>query len=1215
MPIFTAIAKVATAVFSALGLGAVVITASQVFGVAASLALTIGSSILRSSSQRQQTGLRAAAAPDPGATLTMESSGNAPREMVLGPTGTGGTLQFECASGSSNEVLWRVIRLADHPTEGLAGLWIDREFFAWPTGQTGNIETFAPSKFTVGGVEHLHITLYKGGAGQAAHAPLVTASGGEWTNKCVMTSITYVVVRYVFNRNVWRGSSAPELVWKPGRALLYDIRRDSTAGGSGPQRFGQMSTYEPSNNAAVVLYNFLRGYNFGPDGLPMHGMNIAAARIDTDRAIAAMNACDELVPLRLGGTEPRYRVCGVLRSDTTNDSRIERLCAAMSGDLIDHSGVFTILPGVAQVSAMTLTDDNRARGKDLQRTEKQSPANLYNVVNGDWRDPNAIYTPQPIGARFSTADIAADGGIERSITLPLDLVASRSQGQRCLEIFRREQRYQEEFAVPFSRRALRLQAGDWFRWDSDQYGSSKLFSVKTHGIGPDFDCILNIREIGAAAYDWNPAVDEQLDNEAVDLPPGAPALTVVSGLAVAEALVTGDGGTQTPAIRVTWTPITDPTVTNIHVRYKRLEDAVWQNYLTSREQAAAGAATIVAGIIGGGVYEATAEPLTDPPRVTVRSAPATAPAVTQPVVVNRAQTSTITEQVLPGVITPDSLIADFRLRLEDPSLRTLLLQTAISLQSRIEEVSRGFNIVTGKIRSDVLLGLNPLSADITKLDQEIAEVNRQIASVSTALSAQTAGVAAALDQEIAARTNAVQAETVDRTAAVAQLADDITAIETSIALLVDENGTSATDTTRLAVQQANANTMALRAALAEAVRDGDLDRDERRRFGIVSAQVTEAREANTRQDEALAKFTLDLIAETNARTTQLAAVNTTLQALTTATSAQADQITSLTSRIGSAESVNTGQASAISGLGVRVSDAEGAIVSQAQSLTNVSARADQATAEGLMSMVAVATAAGASASFRIRLRTALNGTWRETGQRMDIMPDGSTRIEFDAGKIINRTEQLQIASPSVNSGTPIDLFSVENINGTNRFVFDRTLQISTSNIRSQFIGDMNFGFPATGNGTAQLIPNGGGATGLLNIHTFNVPAGNNTDFRLQTLIDQQSLLSYRTNVNVGDTNILNGKIPSIYIEVPAPGGTAQRIDFPMFSYVPSWPNIGGDGSPRAGGVRRALNNIPVFIPASGSARTVQIKWGWVIDIDRSNIVFDCRWFVSGSLFS
>jgi hypothetical protein len=41
----------------------------------------------------------------------------------------------------------------------------------------------------------------------------------------------------------------------------------------------------------------------------------------------------------------------------------------------------------------------------------------------------------------------------------------------------------------------------------------------------------------------------------------------------------------------------------------------------------------------------------------------------------------------------------------------------------------------------------------------------------------------------------------------------------------------------------------------------------------------------------------------------------------------------------------------------------------------------------------------------------------------------------------------------------------------------------------------------------------------------------------------------------------------------------------------------------------------VFIPASGSARTVQIKWGWVIDIDRSNIVFDCRWFVSGSLFS
>jgi hypothetical protein len=1238
--IFTAIASAATGALAALG-SAVVITGGQVLAFTSTVALTIGASALNRAPPPRLD--RSYGTTEKGMEMTMRAGANVPRDFVFGQTGVPGSLHYECASGSNNEFLWRVIVLADHPCEGLAGLWVDDEYVAWQPSAAGDVETFVVASKTSGGVEHLRITLYKGRPGQTANQDLIAAANGEWTAADILDGVTYAITRTRFSRSVWR-DGVPNLFWDLKGALLYDLRQDSSVGGSGNQRWGQPSTYGFNANNCVVLYNYLRGHHFGADGLPMHGMGWEAERLPVDRWIAAINACDQAVPLRLGGSEPRYRAHGIIPGDMIHDDAVDLLCQSMAGDLVNHSGLFIPVPGVARVPVMTVTDDRLVRGAEINRTEKQSPANLTNQVTGAWLDPKSRYQSVEIGMRSSSADIAADGGMPRTAKLRLRFCASSSQAQRCAEIKRRRARRQDEVSAPFSRRLRRAKCMDWISWQSDRFGTNKFFEISSVAPTERLERILNLREIDPEVYDWDPTVDEQIDAEAVDLPSGAAPLVSVSNPGVAAAEIPSPDGTRTPAIRVTWTPITDPTVTGAIIRYKTEESAVWQSYTASRDQLLAGSATIEAGVVGGARHVATVELITDPPRRMVRVDAGSTVDVTQPVVVNRAQTSTITEQVLPGVITPDSLIADFRLRLEDPSLRTLLLQTAISLQSRIEEVSRGFNIVTGKIRSDVLLGLNPLSADITKLDQEIAEVERQIASVSTALSAQTAGVAAALDQEIAARTTAVQAEAVDRTAAVAQLADDITAIETSIALLVDESGTSATDTTRLAVQQANANTMALRAALAEAVRDGDLDRDERRRFGIVSAQVTETREANTRQDEALAKFTLDLIAETNARTTQLAAVNTTLSALTNADQALAQRATLLEAEIQGARQGQADVAARLTQLDVARAQGDTALAGRAaaleatvnngstgvnavnarltteeqaranadtalaSTLTNVSARADQATAEGLMSMVAVATASGASASFRIRLRTALNGTWRETGQRMDIMPDGSTRIEFDAGKIINRTEQLQIASPNVNSGAPIDVFTVKSIDGVNRFVFNEGLQISVANLREELIGDMNFGFNNT------LLPPGGGATGLLNVQSFNVPAGNNTAFRLTTHIDQVSLLSSRLSINVGDTNILNGKVPSIYIEVPAQGGTTRRIDFAMFGYVPSWPNIGADGSPRAGGIRRAQNNIPVFIPASNTPRTCQIKWGWIIDVDRSNLRFDCNWLISASLF-
>src|SRR6185312_6257640 len=105
--------------------------------------------------------------------------------------------------------------------------------------------------------------------------------------------VPYLITTALWSETLW--TSFPTVLGEFQGIKLYDPRLDSTAGGSGPQRWDDQSTWAFSDNNAVMIYNIWRGIRY--EGKHVWGGKKTAAEMPYAVWAAAMDACDELVPL------------------------------------------------------------------------------------------------------------------------------------------------------------------------------------------------------------------------------------------------------------------------------------------------------------------------------------------------------------------------------------------------------------------------------------------------------------------------------------------------------------------------------------------------------------------------------------------------------------------------------------------------------------------------------------------------------------------------------------------------------------------------------------------------------------------------------------------------------------------------------------------------------------------------------------------------------
>ena len=78
-----------------------------------------------------------------------------------------------------------------------------------------------------------------------------------WSADMIGRGLCYAIVTFRHNPEVWQGF--PRLRFEMGGIPLYDIRKDSTAGGSGTHRWATPSTWAQTTNPMVMIYNIMRG--------------------------------------------------------------------------------------------------------------------------------------------------------------------------------------------------------------------------------------------------------------------------------------------------------------------------------------------------------------------------------------------------------------------------------------------------------------------------------------------------------------------------------------------------------------------------------------------------------------------------------------------------------------------------------------------------------------------------------------------------------------------------------------------------------------------------------------------------------------------------------------------------------------------------------------------------------------------------------------------
>jgi hypothetical protein len=709
-----------------------------------------------------------------GAHLRLAADAQMPRVVIMGEAAVAGSLVYHHVYDQTRK-LELVLALADHECEALTGIWVAGKPVTWDSG-TGLVTEYPG----------MRIRFFSGAWTQSADADLVANSGGRWTTSDRGRGICYVYVHMIYNAELYKGRQ-PEMLFKVRGAKLYDWRKDATAGGAGSHRWGTPSTYEWSDNPAVAWYNYRRG--FFVNGVQVAGMTTAPDALPLDAATAAANACDEIVSLKAGGSEKRYRISAAIVTGQKHREIVRDIVAACGGEEIDTGGALMLAPGIAQAPVMALSDDDMMADADVEWSGAHGRRDIVNAVFGSFRDPVQRYEAVSLPPRQSSADETADGGRYEQ-RYDLDMVASGTQGQRILEILRRRARREGTAKGTFRAKACVLEPGDWITFSSARFGfDAKPFEVVSASIARDLSTELVLRETDVDVYDWTPASDE-LDSLSVpDLPAGGGGLTSLSGLAVETIEVAAGAGSATrPGLRLTWTAVTDPSVVEIEIETRKQGDAAFSG---SRKafNPSVGQHAWVDGILGDTDYEVRARPVTVPARAVSWSAwiaPATA---TEPQVVD---VGTLVAE--PGTITPEMLDAQtrFELRLATAlaAVQGSAAEDAADALAWAEAVADRdlAGLLTGRetqasVRQEVLTRQTEALSLATRIDTVAAALGTAQARIETETTARVTG-----DSALASEITTVATSLNGNIAAVVALAESVDGLEARWGVAINING-------------------------------------------------------------------------------------------------------------------------------------------------------------------------------------------------------------------------------------------------------------------------------------------------------------------------------------------------------------------------------------------------------------------------------------------
>ena len=360
--------------------------------------------------------------------------------------------------------------------------------------------------------------LYGGPTGSMAHLsahlgtdsqtvdPLLSAEWPtEWTADHRLRGTAYVVGRFrssqagKYNDRYPNGEPTYKALIRASR--VYDPRKDSTvAGGSGTHRQADKSTWEWSDNVALCVRDYLTHAD---------GYNRPIGKIDLPSFMAFADLCDELVPLKAGGTEKRYRIATTVYLTEARKDVLARLLEAGNATLYPtRDGKVAIRGGEWNAPTVTLDAD---QGHILDATFSQGVDALsrYNEIALQFTSPDHDYTEVEAEPWQDAAAIAETGIIE---TRPLDLlqVPSHGQARRLAKIRMKRDNpvWMGEVRTNFVGLDCIGERVVTIKWPELQIDGPFYIESDIEFLEDGTGMRFSVRSADSTAYDWDPATEE-----------------------------------------------------------------------------------------------------------------------------------------------------------------------------------------------------------------------------------------------------------------------------------------------------------------------------------------------------------------------------------------------------------------------------------------------------------------------------------------------------------------------------------------------------------------------------------------------------------------------------------------------------------------------------------------------------------------------------------
>lgn len=534
-----------------------------------------------------------------------QTGGTDPQSFLLGRYATGGQLvappmTHGKVGKTPNAYLTYVIAVSDVPGVTLSRLFIDGEVAVIGGVAHPDYGTPVELKGTAG---RAWVKWYDGT--QTVADPMLIAKYGAhperpWSADMVGTGTAYAILTFRFDRQLYK--NFPAVRFEVDGIALYDPRKDPSLGGSGTHDWSDPSTWEQTDNPAVMIYNILRG-------IPIPGGDVWGSGWDegdlrTDEWFAAMNVCDEPVALAAGGTEPRFRAGMEITVDQEPADAIEELLKTCTGRMADVGGVMKIVVGPPGAPVKVLTDDDIVITDEQNASLFPSLAQTHNGVHATFPDPASLWENRDAPPRYdATAEI--EDGRRLIATVSLPACPYGDQVQRLMQSWineeRRFRRHQHVLPPDYTI----LEPLDTFAWTSTRNGySGKTFEVDE--IAHDPVSLLqagSYREVDPADYDWDTSLEipwvAPTPGTSLTPPQGVPGFTA-SGIALDDT----NGDPRRPAIILSWdgADLDDVSALEYELRLQGGAQVVSGATLS----VASGSLVISAGIIPDTAYEVRA---------------------------------------------------------------------------------------------------------------------------------------------------------------------------------------------------------------------------------------------------------------------------------------------------------------------------------------------------------------------------------------------------------------------------------------------------------------------------------------------------------------------------------------------------------------------------------------------------------------------------------